>query len=327
MPTFSRFLLVSSSSLLVLLHGAVACDLSAEAEVEVEGTPPSTLSRGDASAGCDTLIRAFCDKLDACSASYIPLVYGDVGTCVDLNRELCTTDFLLPGTSLTQGDLEGCGAVLSGLSCEDVATGGVGWDRCGFRGVAEEATACVVGSQCASGLCSGSSSQQCGVCAPDGEAAAGQACATDLDCAEELRCGAGVCVQPVAVGGACDASRPCGSWLTCADGVCASRGGPGETCSNDPAAECKSLDQYCSFESGTCVDYAVLAPGEACEAGLGLCANGSCSASTGTCETNAQLGQACDAAVGCTYPAGCFDGVCAVFSVEQDPCTYEAPGG
>lgn len=147
----------------------------------------------------------------------------------------CLDEFLLPGETHAAADLEACARATEAVNCGQPS--GVPRE-CDIRGSLHAGAACVLGSQCASGACTGATMPgptpgapgiaTCGACAPVGQV--GDTC--DRNCAKELAC--------MPMGG--EPSRPnftCQPFTPIAEG--ASCGNLGAVCAS--GLVCGLLDQ------------------------------------------------------------------------------------
>ena len=319
MATLGRFAWLMSSGWIVWAAAlGSACDASAKADAEASvEIPPSTLSPAEAALGCKALIDAYCSRLTTCDPSYVLVDYGDPARCNEYNQRLCETDFLLPGTKLTQAEMAACGDTIAAMTCEEYDMRG-GWNACGFKGAGQDGAPCVLGSQCASGACPGGTAVKCSKCAAKVTKSAGEDCTADNDCESGLRCSPSyVCAAPVKAGESCDDTKPCGNWLTCEGGKCESAGHLGEPCGDNYS--CISMELAC--DDYNCVSYTVASEGESCdvEGEAIACKGGRCDLSTGKCATSGEVGMPCVNGA-CLGPSGCLNGTCVIFSTDIDPC-------
>jgi len=135
--------------------------------------------------------------------------------------------------------------------------------------------ACLIAGDCLSGFCNGN------VC---------EACSSDLQCAGNQYCSAGVCVADLPTGSVCQAGTQC-TTNNCVDGVCCG------------AASCGTC-QACNVggSEGACVDVAAGNNDDTCTAAQNKQCDG-----TGGCKS--VNGQVCAMGTTC-LSANCVDGVC-----------------
>jgi hypothetical protein len=264
---------------------------------------------------CKDFFSASCNKIESCSELFMVLGYGSVATCTQRLSLLCEPLLSAAGTTLSAGDFESCAAATRAQSCAD-AIAGVQPEACKVTGTLEDGKACGSDPQCQSGYCRMSGA--CGVCAK--QAAAGESCTMDEDCAGGLACRQQVCVQYAEVGESCGGNAPpCRSTLICNNGTCAKPLGAGESCQPLGSLCDSTQGLLCSPQSRVCEKIALAGDGEPC--GLvsgslvGCKSSGKCktdASGTGTCLAAAADGASCSTSDGpnCLPPASCEDGVC-----------------
>lgn len=208
-------------------------------------------------------IQDVCELSQSCDCA--PPPHADVETCVTaLEAEVdeFKADAEMHGLQFAQQCVDRIVDGLSGLGCDNVYSG---------------STACVV----------------CAVV--HGDKAEGAACTTYdeySDCARNLRCNAGVCVDDCKIlqdGEACGSD---GVFARCADGL---------FCDANGSKTCKPL----------------LAPGDACM-GLGCPTGHWCDVPGGTCQPLPKQGEACT--VLCEPAATCSGGTCQARPPAGQPC-------
>jgi hypothetical protein len=270
---------------------------------------------------------ALCNKYNSCSAYFIQIVFGDVGTCAASLKSSLKNALAANGTGATPAEVEACSTAVSGTSCDDALGHNLPSACQPVPGKLANGAACGDSSQCQSAFCHLSANGTCGACAA--APANGASCNTDSDCPAGHMCSnAGTCAPPGAAGAACDPTqRPCKVTLTCKNGTCAASDQAGAACTKVTTAagtsdNCDALaGLYCNGQaaSGTCAKIALATSGQPCglvNNAATLCsANGTCkgtTATSGTCQAAAAAGGSCDATNGpsCAQPAICVNAVC-----------------
>jgi hypothetical protein len=279
--------------------------------------------------GCTDLGGSICDKIAACSAPLLQLVYGDAATCKTRFKLTCPSTISAPGSGATGANLEACAQAYTTAACADLFSGNQP-APCNVHGSLMAGAACANNIQCSGdhGYCNTASGQTCGVCGT--RAAAGATCAKSADCDTGLVCGfgtgmtTGACVTPGAAGATCDAPHPCAGALSCVGGTCAQSAAAGAAC--DPtASNCDSTQGlFCHPINKVCASAQFAKAGEACGFMLATGTYAACSGNgrctmpagslTGTCEAPAADGAMCDTTNGptCLAPAVCTNGACKV---------------
>jgi hypothetical protein len=287
------------------------------------------------SGACGNLISAYCNKINDCSPSTITDEFGDLATCVSRTSLSCAGFDQLPGTSWTSDKIEGCTAVISTSSCQDLSAG-ISSDACkSGPGSLPNGSACGDNAQCAGGRCNkntasdgGFSTQTsfCGKCETTTPSTCGDAgaCVSPQRCSYDSVARASRCVTPVGEGAACDTGIPCNTGLTCKNAVCVKRMGKDAPC--ETSSDCDSTLGLSCIEK-TCQPPTHVGPGQACASPSPRCSAGSdCiysfssdGGSTSVCVTRAADNAACDESKGprCTSPARCLNGVCTLPDYAQ----------
>ena len=268
---------------------------------------------------CTDVASSICNKLESCYPFDLALLYGDVATCTARAAIDCPAAIGAAGSVATAANLEACSQAYAAISCGDL----VAQTRppaCEVPGTLAAGSPCGSDLQCAgsNGYCKVSTGT-CGVCST--RSAAGGPCVSTPDCQSGLACSLGACVTPGAAGATCSATQPCEGDLACQNGVCDQPLAAGAKCG--PTTSCNALlGDYCA-PSGVCTQAQSAAPGAACglsTTGFTECAKGTCkmavASTTGTCESLAADGAACNAATGpgCLTPATCVNGACTIAS-------------
>jgi hypothetical protein len=320
----------------------------ADAEAADLGEDSAPASRGGhpggpvVAPGCAHTVK-YCEKMNECMPFYVRVAFGDVATCGERVKMMCTDDAMAPGSGITEASIEACAESLAKATCDDVLGNRLG--ACSFRGSLPDGSKCGANGQCASGLCRKDPDRAvpasfCGTCAPRG--AAGEPCRKDEneDCQNGLVCAPNLtCVAPGRAGEKCDStSKPCLMNLYCTTAqTCAFRVAVGEPCtsSNDYDDPCdRSNGAFCHPGIHECIQIGTARPGERC--GLAppgatapvLCAPGGFAAAScipeagglapdgsvlsGVCGAVKQDGEPCETSANCIEPATCVRGICYV---------------
>lgn len=265
------------------------------------GTPLTATS-----AVVTTYAQAFCDHMNTCDASGLVLEYGDIATCVDVEKRGVAFGLQLPGVSVTEGELGACASAIGSLDCnatEDALP------ACDFAGTRATGAPCESSTQCASAYCVFPSTNGvtpaaplCGTCGVvqdvGGPCDGGDGCKPGLDC--DLSAGPGRCSPKLAKGAACLVQGPsCVSGLRCINAVC-----------SDPIPA-----------GGTCD-----AQSDQCAVGFD-CEDGKCVAFQET-DVAVDIGQPCGTTTTNTVCKGglCVSLVCVAFAKEGEPCSVSSPG-
>lgn len=305
-----------------------------------ESSSPATVTEEQA---CTELSNLVCDKIAACSPTFLSQGWGDVATCKSRSKLECMQGFSAPSTSATPADTSACVKAAASITCEQLIDNQLP-DSCKPKpGGIDDGKACGADAQCKSGFCGFDDDKKiCGVCGP--KPAEGGACVDD-DCPSGLKCHLGKCAKPAAVGATCDDAVLCGAGTTCVSGTC-TKGVATEGAECDPAGKtkpaCDSLAGFVCLEpsgpgsGGKCYKVAVAAIGGECGLDIDMAASppviksltgcekaGWCEGLDtakgkfkGTCKAAAADGAACVADAGfekgpgCLEPAECVDGVC-----------------
>jgi hypothetical protein len=209
-------------------------------------------------------IQEVCELAQSCECE--PPPYADVETCVTaLNAEVdeYKAEAEMYGLQFAQQCLDRILEGLDGLGCDNVYSG---------------STACVI---CA---------------AVHGDKAEGAACTMYgeySDCARDLRCNEGVCVDDCKLLQAGENCVSAGVFARCADGL------------------------YCDG-GGTQTCLALLAPGDQCPTGAGCPTGNWCDPADTTCKALPKTGEACT--VLCEPAATCAEGTCQPRPAAGQPC-------
>ncbi len=285
--------------------GGIACSSS------------STGSPTGAGGDCASLAAAECDKTQSCSPFLIEASYGSVDACKTRLTALCQVGFQEPGIGAATTFIADCASGYSSASC-DAMYSGVPVPGCAIpAGTFAAGHACADHAQCQSLFCNKTGASGCGTCAAAPKV--GDACTST--CGLTLACTNGKCaaqVQYGGVGATCSAAAPCAGTLTCFNGQCARPSGAGQACGSTAPA-CDVL-QGLMCQSGACAPIQIASAGQPCGltgSSYVLCFGGAtCKTPTGstsgTCDTVAADGQACDATNGprCMIGAACVNGTC-----------------
>jgi hypothetical protein len=278
---------------------------------------------------CEQYAQAECDRIFACAGAFaMNALFGGTSQCRTRLRTECKLQLQATGTGATPAQALACAQAFSALGCEELLR--LVWPAaCGpASGSYGEGHGCWIHSQCQSAHCKLVAGELCGTCAQ--AAKAGGTCATDLDCAYGLVCGAGVCAQEAGKGMACSPTKPCGWGLRCANGTCADALKSGEPCDAQASpTECDLMHGlFCSPATSSCSAIQIASLGQSCgylSGTLVMCAGGaSCvPPGSGSVCTAPSIGEACDAKAAtpllCAPPGACLNGTCAM------PNSYACP--
>lgn len=279
------------------------------------GPPPVTPEEA-----CAAVVKATCQKIASCSAFFVEAAFGDAATCEQRTTISCLAGLSANGAAVTNpAKYKTCAEKLGAVSCTDLLSRVLPAECLPNAGLLADGKACGADAQCASAYCKKSPTERCGVCGA--RAAAGGACAVNENCAAGLSCGGGKCVVPGTEGGACSDTQPCGVSLYCNQTTCEKPGQAGDTCPGALESCDLVMGVGCNPLVFTCQTIKFAKAGEVCglvSGGLVTCSAGStCNNDMqlkGTCVAPAADGAACDEAqsIGCTEPAVCVKGVCAL---------------
>lgn len=165
-----------------------------------------------ASAACEALAVAYCDRFKACAPHILHAELGDRAACVDGWAAWCTRAQTAPGSAFSDLEVEACEAGIRAVQCPHWrAFKDLTLDACHPKGAVEDEQACLVDAQCASGFCMLDpmrSDAACGKCEPRSES--GGECyvqpeTTERGCPIGSICSRGLCVGPLA-----DEGEKCG---------------------------------------------------------------------------------------------------------------------
>jgi hypothetical protein len=252
-------------------------------------------------------------------------MYGDYQTCIARRKDGCQRELGAPGTGRTFTGEALCQYAFAFGDCAKVMTDQI--PACQIQGSRDNGASCTYNSQCKSGNCYLTTDQACGTCAD--LVAAGGDC-SQANCAPGLRCNSkNVCIVPGANGEACSDDQPCDvTTLYCTRaGTCAPMAGTaGAAC--DTLLGCNLWENLLctSTTAGQCASVSFAGSGGNC-GGTGLCGIGlfcpmPSGATTGTCPSFLNDGDACGSAAGdtpCLTPARCVAGRCTL----PDPTACE----
>lgn len=250
---------------------------------------------------------AICEKVQKCQPAAFSQSWATTAECVtDVEASNKNGVSALPGSKITQDQIDACGAEISGSTC---AFGLNDLAKCVLRGTLAAGAGCYDGRQCQSGRCKRANlSDDCGACASF--ETTGGSCLEDGDCDFGLTCLDGKCAKLGAKGETCTVDgKRCDAGLVCANGKCADAADKGFACTAT-GNECRR-GLVCT--SGTCQDVTVkvAALGEPCDAQT-TCRKSSCRG--GKCIPYATTGSACggdgSALADCDGDDFCRDGKC-----------------
>ncbi len=274
---------------------------------------------GDArrNAECERLTRCgLFSSVDACERFVLPAIDHDMRAALDANK------LAYDGTAA-----KACLAAIAQQSCdatsEDARTPPAACTRV-FTGRIDDGDPCAFDLECASGACEAPACpiDECcsGYCrATIANAAVGEACNRDIDCAAGF-CGTdGVCHPRGAARDMCTRDEECGYDLACIGatdlqpGLCRDMPLLGEAC---PYMRCAEIGARCS--SGSCV--AVGLDGAPCTTAADCSPYGECDPN-GACAELPTLGEPCT--VRCVREAWCdtSTGLCAAPLPNTSPCS------
>lgn len=258
--------------------------------------PPPPPPPPSVAAACEAYAAAACTKLQSCGAFGVPALYGDLATCEERWKLLCTTGAVAPGQAATADTLTECAASVPALTCDQVTSYDSG-PKCRVPGTLTDGAPCGYDAQCASTFCAIGPDKACGKCAP---------LTKDKD----------ACVN-----GACSPGTACGE----DDSKCHTilHGKPGDHCDRFydcdvvNASGCNTLGKKCLAlelsQNGKCGADNPITPKKftACPA------SGNCSSVLGgNCGKIAKEGESCSATGNnCLPPARCVSGKCALPSI------------
>jgi hypothetical protein len=283
------------------------------------GTGADDGAAGDAGSAvdeaCEHLARVTCQKYGECLPYYIPMNFGDMGTCIrQYAGTLCRNLVGIEGSGDTLAATQACAAARSGATCAEWFDNDVAVSAClprpGTRGTGD---VCGTASQCESTNCIVPIGMECGRCGGP-LVAEGGSCILSSECAGNLQCIDLLCGLPRRLGQRCPNLSACQYDLTCSSGYCVvGTSKAGEPC--DATMACWARDRLIC-RNGVCEPTQFVGPGEPCDSAAGpICAGtGTCTMSGGggVCIPGAREGEPCDHAVGpfCVRWASCIQGFC-----------------
>jgi hypothetical protein len=230
---------------------------------------------------CSDSAAARCNRIQACSATTLAQLYGDLATCPTRVKANCTSSLNAPQNGNNPPKVAACSAAIGGWGCDDFLIGANPPVACvQSTGPVAVGSPCYAFGQCQTGFCD-QSSAACGACAA--APTAGQLCTGANQCGPGLSCASdGHCVVPVKLSATCSASVPCTPGGHCISGVC-------KAVDSTAAAS-----QPCGDMGGKTV----------------ACTDGTCEKSV--CVARVPAGQTCDLKNGpfCQQPALCIGGTC-----------------
>lgn len=234
--------------------------------------PPPTTSPPATAADCDAFATTYCTKADACDALLSTLLSTD---CADRVANICKAHLLAPGTGFTTAALTACAnAYGAAASCADAFAPGQP-SACAMKGSLALNAKCAFDDQCASGYCTGTQDNECGVCA------------TAPAMPTAAVAGLGESCDYGSAGPQCNSNL--GLWCD----------GPTKKCEEIALV---GLGEACGFVGD---DLVMCGPGGTCKWGT---------TGSGTCLAQKAIGAACTAASGyeeCAFGAMCLGGQCA----------------
>lgn len=288
---------------------------------------------------CTQLTAALCDKIQSCAPSYMQLGYGDAAACKARAMLGCKADLAAPSTAITPSDTAACATAAKTATCAALLDNDTPAACLPKAGGLDDGKPCGNDSQCKTGFCGYDSDKEvCGLCAA--KPAEGAKCVRSK-CPAGLKCSrTDTCAKVVADGGACDDSKPCATGSSCFKGKCTKdQATDGAACDDklSTAPGCDALQGYACLQN-KCQKIALVGDGKECGfdfdatsgtiKSLTLCDKGGwCKGIDlaakppvlkGTCQPAAKDGEACVADAtfnkgpGCTAPAKCVSGKCAL---------------
>jgi hypothetical protein len=271
---------------------------------------------------CEQVAAAYCG-FQALRCGLSDAARGPEGRqrCEARSRAICEASRQLPGVTATDEQLQECAARFAAdpaFDCDDLA---MPLALCAIRGQRGDEEPCVIGPQCAGGLCGakggcGVCRQQAGLQAPCGtgisgcepglscqlgtclpRSRAGEVCIQDEDCVPGHRCGNALCQPlPSEVGAPCSSGSPCNPdrALFCEQQQCktTAQRGSGEKCDPDAAVS----EEQCPL-------------GHRCK-GFVLAAS---------CKSLKPDGASCESTSECEPLSRCDGGTCQLFGCASGP--------
>jgi hypothetical protein len=141
----------------------------------IGGAGSGTVMSSGGSAACDHYFDA---QYLRCGGPVLPA--AEVSRIRSRFQQVCTNEFALPGSGVTEASLEACASAMAASACQLPAGPPI---ACDFRGTLSGGAACTDNVQCASGQCQGTQTFSpegptapvtCGTCVP--AVAVGQVC-------------------------------------------------------------------------------------------------------------------------------------------------------
>jgi hypothetical protein len=232
----------------------------------------------------------------------------------------------------TQYDAKAAAACLGALGSRSCSRSQVFWNESqackdAVRGTVADDGFCYVGSECASGSCSGDICSGLGCCAgtcdpsPTAIPIGGDCSGFPDGCVSGAFCYYGstsTCTAKAAAGQSCEKvsyANSCVDGMYCgpngADtGICGTLPAQGESC--HPVGVCDSLLDYCDYATSKCVPN--IPAGDDCSAASATCVAYATCDTTGRCVAKASAGEPCDNVNGprCLGSLLCDSGSCAL---------------
>jgi hypothetical protein len=237
-----------------------------------ETKPPTTTAPPATAAECDAFATKFCTKAETCGGLLTTMLGTD---CSDRVGNMCKAHLAAPGTGFTSAALTACGnAYGTATTCAD-AFGATQAAACDIKGSLPLNAKCAFADQCASGYCTGTEKNECGVCA------------TAPSYPTPTYAGLGEACDYGGSGAKCNTSL--GHWCDSSTKKC-------------EEITFAALGQSCGFIGS---DMVLCAAGGTCKWNSG---------GTGACVAEKAIGASCTAASGyeeCTFGTTCIAGTCA----------------
>jgi hypothetical protein len=275
---------------------------------------------GEDEDACEANAAELCDKVFECDSRAAATNYEDVESCRHELEQSCHTILDAPDVGETPGSIAACTHSLAKMSCDEFLYEPVPASCTVTPGKRAAGMACIVSSQCDSGVCLHEQGATCGACAILIEP--GERCDGKAVCPQGMLCLQGYCAVPVLEGGACTDSDECSRTLACQSGVCAKLQEVGADCADNSACM-----HGTSCNEGLCEADRPAGEGEECgrlaNGHLAVCTGGRVCGPNGKCLRRIEEGQSCFAPRGgCAANLRCMDGTCN----RPDPSACEGPG-
>jgi hypothetical protein len=277
-------------------------------------------SCGDDEDACAANAAELCSTVFECDPRAATINYENLESCRRELLESCHTILDAPDVGESPGSISMCTRAIAKMSCDEFLYAPVPTICNVNPGERTAGTACIVNSQCDSGVCLHAQDAACGACAALTKP--GERCDGAAVCPQGMLCLGGYCTAPVLEGGACTDNSECSRTLSCQSGICSKRRDVGADCADSSACV-----HGTSCNEGLCEADRPVGEGEECgrlaNGHLAICTGGRVCGPNGKCLPRVEEGKACFAPRGgCASNLRCMDGKCN----RPDASACEGPG-